>query len=391
MALETLLAHPQCPDTIKQTIEQPPNGMIGNVVCFSRFLKEGGVASHPAAVLDACRSLEAIDITDPLQFYVALCANFVTRREQKEPFDRLYSLFWEKGIRLLSPQPDQSGAEPQGEADGGKGGKNVDMLLQDRPASGGASSAERLVKKDLRHLLVEEHPATQETLQLLLEKLRTRASCRTRPVSHGREISIRHTFRKNAMLGGDILLLVHKAKRIRKRRLVFLGDVSGSMDVYGRFFLLMAHALARRESSSAVYAFSTRLFQLSEFLRDRDATRAVERVAEQTRGWSGGTQIGHCIEELNRELRVRGHQKDMVVVIFSDGWDRGDPSVLRREIVRLKNSVRRLVWLNPLKADPEYRPLSCGMATVLPYLDSFHATNSVETLVSAARELTQIR
>jgi hypothetical protein len=365
--------------------------MSGNVVSFSRFLKEGGVASHPAAVLDACRSLEAIDITDPLQFYWALCANFVTRREQKEPFDRLYSLFWEKGIRLLNPEPDQANAQPQGEADGGKGGKKVDMLLQDRPASGGASSAERLVKKDLRHLLVEEHPAAQETLQLLLEKLQTRVSRRTRPIAHGREISFRHTFRKNALSGGDILFLIHKAKRIRKRRLVFIGDVSGSMDTYGRFFLLMAHALARRESGSAVYAFSTRLFELSEFLRDRDATRAVERVADQTRGWSGGTQIGHCIGELNRELRVRGHQKDTVVIIFSDGWDRGDPAVLRREIVRLKDSVKRLVWLNPLKADSGYRPLSRGMTTVLPYLDSFHAANSVETLVSIARELTKIR
>jgi uncharacterized protein with von Willebrand factor type A (vWA) domain len=140
-----------------------------------------------------------------------------------------------------------------------------------------------------------------------------------------------------------------------------------------------------------VYAFSTRLFKLTEFLRDRDATRAVERVSEQTRGWSGGTSVGHCIGELCRELKFRGHQKEMVVVIFSDGWDRGDPAVLRREIVRLKNSVKRLVWLNPLKADPAYRPLSRGMATVLPYLDSFHAANSVETLVAVARELTKIR
>jgi uncharacterized protein len=389
--LEILLVHPQYPDTMNPTIERPPNGMTGNVVSFSRFLKEGGIASHPAAVLDACRSLEAIDITDPLQFYWALCANFVTRHEQKVPFDRLYSLFWEKGIRLLNPEPDQSNAQPRGDANSGKDGKKIDMLFHDRPASGGASSAERLVKKDLRQLLIEEHPATQETLQLLLAKLQTRASRRTRPVSHGREISFRHTFRKNAMLGGDILSLIHKAKRIRKRRFVFVGDVSGSMDVYGRFFLLMAHALARRESSSAVYAFSTRLFQLSEFLRDRDATRAVERVTEQSRGWSGGTQVGHCIGELNRELRVLGHQKETVVIIFSDGWDRGDAAILRREIVRLKNSVKRLIWLNPLKAAPEYRPLSRGMATVLPYLDSFYAANSVDTLLSVARELIQVR
>ncbi len=201
MVLETPLAHPQCPDAIRQTSGQPPGGMIGNVVSFSRFLKEGGIASHPAAVLDACRSLEAVDITDRLQVYWALRANFVTRREQKEPFDHLYSLFWEQGIRLLNPEPDQSGAQPRGEANGGKGGKDVDVLLQDRPASGGASSAERLVKKDLRHLLAVEHPAAQEALQLLLAKLRTRASRRTRPASHGREISFRHTFRKNAPAG----------------------------------------------------------------------------------------------------------------------------------------------------------------------------------------------
>jgi uncharacterized protein with von Willebrand factor type A (vWA) domain len=296
-------------------------------------------------------------------------------------------LFWDQGVRLLHPEPDLSVARPQGQADGGQGSVPLEVRLHDREVSGGASSVERLIRKDLRHLLPEEHPATREALQILLEKLRTRPSRRTRPVTRGRTIEFRRTFRKNALLGGDMLHLMRKARRIRKRRLVFLGDVSGSMDVYGRFFLLLAHALARREGSAAVYAFSTRLFRLTGFLRDRDATRAVERVADHARGWSGGTRIGHCLGELNRELQRLGHRKETVVVVFSDGWDRGDPEELHREIVRLKRSSRRLLWLNPLKADPGYRPLSRGMATVLPYLDGFYAANSVENLVRVAREL----
>ena len=365
--------------------------MTANVVAFSRLLKQGGIPSHPSAALDACRAVAVIDIADRRQVYCALRANFITCRDQLAPFDRLYALFWEQGVRTLLPDPDESSTRPQAGAATAEGESAANILVPERPATGGASNLEVLRKKDLRQLLPEEQPAVRAALQAILAKLATRPSRRSRPSTRGTEIAFRHTFRRNALYGSDILRLAHKTAKIGKRRLVFVGDVSGSMDTYAGFFLLLAHALARRDRGAEVYAFSTRLFRLTEFVRDRDATRAVERVAEQTRGWSGGTRLGKCLGELNDGLALGHPRRPTAVIVFSDGWDRGDPETLQREIVRLKNSARRILWLNPLLGDPGYKPLSRGMATVLPYLNGFYPAHNLESLVRFSRELVRSR
>ena len=141
-----------------------PRGMAGNVVSFSRFLKEAGLPTHPRAVVDACRSVAAVDIGDPRQVYCALRANFITRHEQIPDFDKLYALFWEEGVRDLYPQHREVPLRPQAGTGNSQGKSPVDVILPDRPASGGASSLEVLQKKDLRHLSPEEHPLVREAL-----------------------------------------------------------------------------------------------------------------------------------------------------------------------------------------------------------------------------------
>ncbi|HSH70782.1 MAG TPA: VWA domain-containing protein, partial [Deferrisomatales bacterium] len=289
------------------------------------------------------------------------------------------------------PDTGESPTRPQAGASAAGGESAADILVPERPATGGASTLEVLRKKDLRHLLPEEQPAVRAALQAILTKLATRPSRRSRPSARGTEIAFRHTFRRNAPYGADILRLAHKTAKIGKRRLVFVGDVSGSMDTYAGFFLLLAHGLARRDRGAEVYAFSTRLFRLTEFVRDRDATRAVARVAEQTRGWSGGTRLGTCLGQLNDGLARGGARRPSAVIVFSDGWDRGDPDTLQREIVRLKSSVQRILWLNPLLGDPGYQPLSRGMATVLPYVNGFYPAHNLESLVRFSRELVRSR
>ncbi|GAB4277979.1 MAG: VWA domain-containing protein [Deferrisomatales bacterium] len=369
-------------------------GMAGHVVAFSRFLKDAGVPSHPQAVLDACRSLTLLDIGDPRQVYWALRANFVTGPEQFALFDRLYRLFWEEGVRELPtapPPPPPSlpraapGSGPFPEAPDGRLG------APDRDASGGASAHELLLRKDLRAIAPEEEPRLREILQALLAKLSTRPSRRYRPAFRGRKLEFRRIFREHARFGGEILRLVHKDRRVRRRRLALLGDVSGSMDVYARFFLLLAHGLARQDSGVEVYTFSTRLVRVTEYLRDRDATRAVERISAAVRGWSGGTRIGQCLARFNEELQRRSRGRDTVVVVFSDGWDRGDPDLLRREMVRLKGATARIFWLNPLKGDPDYTPVCRGMAAALPYVDGFYPAHNVESLARFARQVTRLR
>lgn len=366
--------------------------MVDNIVAFSRLLRQAGFATHPQGVADACRATSRIDVGDRRQFYWALRANFVTGRQQFTAFDRLFHLFWEEGVRDLEAPPSSDPAEgPPRAAPGESGGEAPPTLVPDRPAAGGASADEVLVKKDLRALAPQEEPRLKEILQALLAKLATRPGRRYRTRGRGRRLALRQTLRRSARRAGEVLELVHREPRLRRRRIAFLGDVSGSMDVYNRFFLLLAHALARQDAGVQVYAFATRLFHLTEFARERNATRAVERVAEQTRGWSGGTLIGRCLAEFNEALARQPHRRHTVVVILSDGWDRGDPDLLRRELARLKATTARLYWLNPLRGDPGYRPLCRGMATALPYLDGFHPAHNVESLSRFARLLTRIR
>jgi uncharacterized protein len=366
-----------------------PLGMAGHIVAFSRLLKDAGLPTHPQAVADACRSVVALDLGDRRQVYWALRANLVTDRERYEAFDRLYRLFWEEGVRRLprrEPAPLRRipiyAPAPPGEE--GQGRKSPE-------ASGGASPDELLLRKDLRTLTPEEEPRLREILQSLLAKLATRPGRRFRPTLRGRGLEFRRTFRRNAGLGGELLRLVRRERKVRRIRVVFLGDVSGSMDPYSRFFLLVAHALGRQEPGVEVYAFSTRLFRLTEFVREKDASRALERLAEETLGWSGGTTIGECLAELNRALARRARLRDTVVVILSDGWDRGDPNLLRREMARLKGTTARIYWLNPLKGDPDYRPLCRGMAVALPYVDGFYPAHNIETLARFTRQLVRLR
>ncbi len=377
------------PDVRTDPGSDAPVGMAGHIVAFSRFLKDAGLPTHPRAVVDACRSVSALDIGDRRQVYWALRANLVSDRDRFAAFDRLYRLFWEEGVRALPDSPPRlsetrpvhAPAPPDGEGAGRPAG----------PSAGGASPEEILARKDLRSLTPEEEPRLREILQALLAKLATRPGRRTRPTFRGRGLEFRRTFRHNARFGGEILRLVRRERKVRRRRVAFLGDVSGSMEAYSRFFLLMAHALGRQEPGIQVYAFSTRLFRLADFVREKDASRAVERLMEESLGWAGGTRIGECLAEFRRDLARRPHLGDTVVVILSDGWDRGDPALLRRELARLKGATERIYWLNPLKGDPGYRPLCRGMASALPYLDGFYPAHSVETLARFSRQLMKLR
>ncbi len=371
----------------------PPSGMVAHVLAFVRACKDAGLPAHPAAVVDACRSLELVGVDDPSTVYWALRPHIITSPEHILLFDRLFHRFWEEG---RGAEPAEPPCCPPSEAPLYRtvpGGAAADGETPPGvpDAKGGASYREILLRKDLRHITPEEEPHLREIFLALLHKLASRPGRRHRPSFRGRQLEFRRIFRQNVRYGGEIIHLVHRQPKRTRRNLALLGDVSGSMDTYNRFFLLLAHGLARRDSGVRVFGFSTRLFDLTEPLRDRDASRAVTRIMEMTRGWSGGTRIGECLAAFNRIMAARGRRRDLVVVVFSDGWDRGDPELLRREMARLRANAWRIFWLNPLKGDPDYRPLCRGMATALPFLDGFYPAHTAETLVEFARRLERVR
>jgi uncharacterized protein with von Willebrand factor type A (vWA) domain len=251
------------------------------------------------------------------------------------------------------------------------------------------SAAEVLRTKDLAECDDDEMAEAQRLMArmpVVASRRRSRRHRRlpagaTRP---GARRDLRATVRAALRDGGEPIELVRKAPARTPRRLVLLVDVSGSMEPYARALVRFAHAAVAGRRRVEAFALGTRLTRLSRQLGTRDPDEALRAVSADVADWSGGTRLGPVLREFNDRWGVRGMARGAVVVILSDGWDRGDPDVLAEQMARLARVAFRVVWVNPLKATPEYAPLARGMAAALPYVDEFvegHSVAALESLV----------
>jgi uncharacterized protein with von Willebrand factor type A (vWA) domain len=180
------------------------------------------------------------------------------------------------------------------------------------------------------------------------------------------------------------LELRRQKRKIRTRPLVVICDISGSMDRYARLLLRFVHALGQGLENTEVFVFGTRLTRITRELRKRDVDTALTQVVGSVEDWSGGTRIGEAIKAFNFKWARRVLRSGATVVIISDGWDRGDPALLGREMARLQRSCRRLIWLNPLLGAPGYQPLTQGMRAAMPYIDEFLPIHNLQSLEALA-------
>jgi uncharacterized protein len=218
-------------------------------------------------------------------------------------------------------------------------------------------------------------------LQIVTPSRRTRRYEKGR---HGQRIDMRRTLRGSLRTGGDPIRLARRHRRVTRRRLVLLCDISGSMEPYARAYLQFLTSAAGSGPHAEAFAFATRLTRLTRALASRSPERAIQRAAAAAPDWSSGTRIGDALKTFNDRHGRRGMARGAVVVILSDGWDRGDPDELAAEIARLRRTAHRLVWLNPLAADPRYEPLTRGMAAALPHVDHLLPGNSIASLEALA-------
>ena len=196
---------------------------------------------------------------------------------------------------------------------------------------------------------------------------------------------LRRTVRRALRTDGTPISRAYLEPSMRPRRIVLVVDVSGSMESYARALLRFAQAAVVGRGKVEVFALGTRLTRLTRELSSRDPDLALEQAAKRVVDWSGGTRLGDGIKEFNDRWAVRGMARGAIVVILSDGWDRGDPEVLGAQMQRLHRVTHRIVWVNPLKAAPGYAPLARGMAAALPYVDEFiegHSLASLERLAT---------
>ncbi|WP_324274924.1 vWA domain-containing protein [Blastococcus brunescens] len=256
----------------------------------------------------------------------------------------------------------------------------MDGEADDSLAGAIASAVEALRRRRFSEATEDELQAIRDLMGNIVVAVPHRLSRRTRPARRGPITDLRGSVRAAIQTDGELLRRPRRRRKVRPRRLVLILDVSGSMAGYSRALLHFAYAARFNTADVEVFAFGTRLTHLTDELADRDVDRALAAAAERVVDWDGGTLIGRSLATLNRSYGRRGMLRGAVVVICSDGLDRGDPQEIRDEMARTARYAYRLVWVNPLKGDSRYQPLARGMAAALPHLDRFVSGHNLASL-----------
>jgi len=248
-----------------------------------------------------------------------------------------------------------------------------------------ASEADVLRAKDFAELTPDERRLLSRLIARLASAVPLRPSRRYRVAASGSRFDFRRTLRRSFRTEGEPFVRTWKERGVRQRPLVLILDVSGSMAPYGRPLVEFAHATARAGRRVEVFCFGTRLTRITRALRRRDPSEALTAVAAAVEDWEGGTRIGHSLKELLDKWSTHTALRGAVVILCSDGLERGDPVVLSKQMERLSRLAHRLIWVNPLKGSPRYEPLARGMAASLPFVDVFLPGHNLESLEVLAR------
>lgn len=371
--------------------------LLPRLGAFARLLHDAGLEAGPRRLTDATRALGCIDLKRRDDFRDALRAVFVSRKEDIPTFEAAFDIFWappdpraSAGLMPGRTRPLPMSPE-RAKAWAAALGLNTSQMNREQeqteyPASSSGYSAEELLRhKDFESMTWAETEQVRRLLEQAPWRVAQRRTRRLRPARTGR-VDLRRSARHAIRSSGEIMTLFRRRPRVRRRPLVLICDVSGSMEKYSRLLMIFAYAIARREDLET-FVFSTRLTRITRLLRHRDLDRSLESVSKGVHDFSGGTRIGDAVADFNRRWarRVLGH--GAVVIIVSDGWDRGDPSQLAAELTHLKRSCYRLIWLNPLLGSEGYQPLTRGMAAALPYCDDFLAAHNLKALEDLGRLL----
>lgn len=359
-------------------------------VAFARVLRGVGLNVPLDSVITFVEALNAIGLTNRDGVYWAAHTTLVRRTEDRTLFDNAFAAFWEQRtghgnheisepIKITLLVDDNNGDGNADDNDSNEPDNQPTVTLR-------FSSAESLRNKDFADYSDDELRESQRLMHRLRlagpprQSMRLH-SCRRRSNQH----DLRRTVRASLANEGEPILRYWREPGQRLRRLVVLLDISGSMEPYARALLRFMHAAVVGRQRVEAFAFGTRLTRVTKELANRDPDKALALASAQVPDWSGGTRVGESMRRFNDTWGVRGMARGAIVVVLSDGWDRGDPEILAEQMQRLKRVAYRVVWVNPLKVTPGYAPLARGMAAALPYVDNFvegHSLASLEHLTA---------
>jgi uncharacterized protein with von Willebrand factor type A (vWA) domain len=372
--------------------------LLDNLLIFGRILRRAGIDVHPGRLLDVIEALGHVNLGARDEVYHTCRALLVHRQEQIAIFDRAFAAFWrehhEAEVRDDS-RPDGSRAAAIAideilALEGPSATSGVDEPEGDGPIPQRGRQAWSdlggLADKDFAAFTADEIAEADAVLSRLVWNPGDR---RTRRWVRGRgpRIDLRRAIAQSLRTGGEMVNLARRARRVRPRTLVLLCDVSGSMERYSRLLLHFAHAVTRRHHRVEAFLFSTQLTRITRQLRAPRPDDALAAVSRSVPDWSGGTRIGGAVKEFHQRWGRRVLNGGPVVLLISDGWDRGDPGELGAQIARLQRSCHRLVWLNPLIGTADYAPLTRGLQAALPFVDDFLPARTLTNLADLAIHL----
>lgn len=382
-----------------------PDGRIAiNLMHFARVLRAAGLPVGPGKVLAAVEAVQAVGLESRRDFYWALHAVFVNRRDQHPVFDQAFHMFWrnpdllKRMMGMMLPtirpelQPDRKEMNRRvaealrgGTAAPEPEGKEETKVELDAALT--VSDREQLQAKDFEAMSADELAEARRMLARIVLPVAETRTRRFRPDPAGARVDPRATLRRMLRSGGDVADVARRSVRTRPPPLVVLCDISGSMTRYSRMLLHFMHAIANDRDRVHSFVFGTRLTDITRHLRHRDVDLALDAVSGAVQDWSGGTRIGTALAEFNRVWARRVLGQGAVVLLITDGLDRDAGEGLAAVAERLHKSCRRLIWLNPLLRWEGFAPKSSGIRALMPHVDDFRPVHNLNSLAALAEAL----
>ena len=375
--------------------------LLQQITDFCRLLRQMDINVTTTNQLSWCKSVELIDIAERETFYHTARTNLIANEADRETFDLAFNLFWRyprtefEAVDTENEVPKPSSLQDLSDAideqdiveqwldaeteDDEKEGEEDDPLAY--------SVEEVLTRKDFSEFTKEDMEKAREIVAKLAAVLATKLSRRKVVGKKGRTIDFRRSWRKSLVHGGEPLELMRKQQKIKKTKILLLCDVSGSMDCYAKFLIQFIYGMQQELREVEVAVFSTHLTNITGLLRRKGLAEGLNEVANVVPDWSGGTKIGESLLEFYRQFAPSLSAYRSVVILISDGWDRGDVDVLRRSMEMLHRHAYRLIWLNPLLGSEGYQPICRGIRTALPYVDYFLPAHNLESLAQLTKVL----
>lgn len=343
--------------------------LVRNTLALCQTAREAGLAVTPAREIDIFRALKSIDWHDVDDYRLVLRTNLASGRADEILFDRVFNTYWgepaeaDSGDYILARSEMIRGSLDVGRSREG----HRDMLTEAESFAG----EEVTRNPNLIMRWDSDAPPLEKVIRELARRLATRPSRRTQPARHGRRIDLRRSVRRNIRHGLDLVELSRVARKTRKTRIVMLCDVSGSMDVFNSFLLQLMFGLQQTLRNSRTFVFSTRVSEISAVLRRRNIEETLNEISRTVRHWSGGTNIGAALGELNRTVLREGTSRSTVLLVISDGYDNGETERIERELESARRRIRTLVWINPMYGATTFTVRAAGMRAAMPYIDHF--------------------